>query len=111
MIKGADEYSPGMMRFIEASRMVDERIAECGKEGHRSPIPEKKRCGYCFQQLIYHTPETDEILKGRQKLPLIHQPMDAPLILKGQEEEISQQKFWDKLKGIEELMKMDNLFQ
>ena len=108
VVKDAEEYYSLIKEFEKTSRIIDARIAECAS-GHLKPIPEKNKCNYCFQHLVYSTSETTAILKEREKFPLSSNPHDASKLIQFLSEEISVQKRADRLKGIEELMDMKTL--
>jgi hypothetical protein len=100
-----EKASLEMKKILDYFRIIDERIKECKLKGHLQPDEKKNECGYCFQHLVYSTPETDALLAERSKLPLIQQPYDAPFISKMQKRELESQKFFDFLNGVEKLTK------
>jgi hypothetical protein len=93
--------TPEMEKYLNASKIIDSRVQECGLRGHAQPSEAENRCNHCFQHLVYPTPETDEILKRNHNLS---QPYDAQIILEARQIEIRKQKYYDRLAGIEKLM-------
>ncbi|MAG78800.1 hypothetical protein CMI40_00285 [Candidatus Pacearchaeota archaeon] len=90
-------------KLKETKEILDKRYLECNSKGHIQPDNKENTCNYCYRTLIYKTPATDAILKDREKLPIQHQPMDAPIIMEKGKREIESQKFMDRMQGLTKL--------
>ncbi|MBR9702358.1 hypothetical protein GOV13_05555 [Candidatus Pacearchaeota archaeon] len=91
--------------FGKASEPLTQRYKECDSGGHKKLNQEGDYCDHCFRHTTYGTPRTDEILASRKDIPLIHQPMDASLMMKSTMDEIMNQEGLDAFEGLIKIAK------
>lgn len=94
-----------MHKFALLGQIIKRRYDDCDEQGHLEPDEKNNSCSYCCRHLGYSAPETDSILKSREKLPLYHQPMDAPILMNKRREEIAAKKGDDYREAVFSLMK------
>ena len=68
-------------RMRELTNILESRETKCHIYGHKKPDEKKNFCNFCYQPLEYKTPEADAeiqgILKSREGLPDMEQPLDS----------------------------------
>ena len=73
-----------------ASELLKERYADCDRGGHYAADNPKFPgiCAHCYRHLEYKSQRVEDIMESRKGLSFWEIPMDAPVILEMQRQDI-----------------------